>query len=691
MANFVNNKKLSKGLSVASGPKSYAHQPLRPIMSNKWEIGKGTGGLVASFLIKIIVLEAVRRFSRAKCPFMWTGLQGLQVLCYPPLKWIQCWNPLRYLVKGMRLLLPQMISQPLLVLSIVNALSDHSDCSNSLVDDSKTSPSVDDCQLGSESLSGGPSLQSNESMRIGDENPQGPSSTDWIYHLREELENQGITLPERINNEEELQRFYVAANGNLSSLLSSVKRTIHWRETYRILSGEELESCSNMVFWHGSDVKHRPCLIIRLGLACTSLPSHDRPRFAQAVAEVGSFPVMENLKQPYFVIPPSHLKDEPWLMWSMDYVLKPTTKQKLRIEGHMYGKVLSECFQILPSYLGGSCTCTRCVKLDAGSLKQIPDTQNNNTGELVAADIVGTENFPLEEPTYQHDMEDNNNCNRALRSAVIGILIIWALIAFIEGLYNPESHPSCVLKPTTKQKLRIEGHMYGKVLSECFQILPSYLGGSCTCTRCVKLDAGSLKKIPDTQNNNTGELVAADIVGTENFPLEEPTYQHDMEDNNNCNRALRSAVIGILIIWALIAFIEGLYNPESHPSCVLKPTTKQKLRIEGHMYGKVLSECFQILPSYLGGSCTCTRCVKLDAGSLKQIPDTQNNNTGELVAADIVGTENFPLEEPTYQHDMEDNNNCNRALRSAVIGILIIWALIAFIEGLYNPESHPSW
>ncbi|KAL6578719.1 hypothetical protein OROMI_008935 [Orobanche minor] len=475
MAHFVNNKKLLKGLSVASGPKSYAHQPLRPIMSKKWEIGKGTGGLVASFLIKTIVLEAVRRFSRAKCPFVWTGLQGLQVLCYPPLKWIQCWNPFRYLVKGM-----QMISQPLLVLSIVNALSDHSDCSNSLVDDSETSPSVDDCQLGSESLSDGPSLQCNESMRIGDENPQGPSSRDWIYHLREELENQGITLPERINNKEELQRFYVAANGNLSNLLSSVMRTIHWRETYRILSGEELEIWSNMVFWHGSDVKHRPCLIIRLGLACTSLPSHDRPRFAQAVVSQVEHGVLHLLAaenpQITVLMDCQGLSSLRFPMQTMRYccnilqdhfpnvlgclivirlpsvvrvlaqtfiqVLKPTTKQKLRIEGHMYGKVLSECFQILPSYLGGSCTCTRCVKLDAGSLKRIPDMQNNSTDESVAADIVGTENFPSEEPTYQHDMEDNNYCSRVLRSAVIGVLIIWVLIAFIEGLYNPESRPS---------------------------------------------------------------------------------------------------------------------------------------------------------------------------------------------------------------------------------------------------------
>lgn len=41
---------------------------------------------------------------------------------------------------------------------------------------------------------------------------------------------------------------------------------------------------SNMLFWHGIDFKHRPCLIVRLGRACFSLPSHDRPRFAQAVS-----------------------------------------------------------------------------------------------------------------------------------------------------------------------------------------------------------------------------------------------------------------------------------------------------------------------------------------------------------------------------------------------------------------------
>ncbi|KAI3453853.1 hypothetical protein Pfo_010516 [Paulownia fortunei] len=474
MANFVNNKNLSKSLSIASGPKSLARQPLRPIISNKWEIGKGTGGQVASFLIKTIALETLRRFSRAKCPFLWTGLQGLQVLCYPPLKWIQCWNPFGLLVKGM-----QMISRPLLVLSIVNALSDHSDCSSFLLDDTENSPSVGDSQLDSESLSGSPSLQCIQSMRIGDENPQGLMSTDWMNHLCEELENQGITLPERINKEE-LQRFYVAANGDLSSLLSSVKKTIRWRETYRILSGEELEIWSNMIFWHGLDVKHRPCLIVRLGLACISLPSHDRPRFAQAVVsqvEHGvlhlvdgenpqitvlmdcqglsslRFPMQTmryccNLLQDHFpnvlgclivIRLPSVVRV---IAQTFIQVLKPTTKQKLRIEGEKYQKVLSECFQTLPSYLGGLCTCTRCAKL-AGSLHQILDSQTSTTESV--SDIVNAADFPSAQPTYQYDMIMDGYCSQTLRAAVIGILIIWVLIAFIEGIYNPESRP--VLPP----------------------------------------------------------------------------------------------------------------------------------------------------------------------------------------------------------------------------------------------------
>ncbi|KAL7150506.1 hypothetical protein ABFS83_05G117100 [Erythranthe nasuta] len=475
MASFVKNKNASKSMSISSGPKSHARQPLRSLASNKWGIGKGAGGQVVLFLIKTVALEAVRRFSRAKCPVLWTGLQGLQVLCYPPLKWIQRWNCFGFLVKGM-----QMISRPLLVLSVVNAFTDPSDCSNFFFDDDNNPPSVVNTQVDSESFTRSPSLESDLNMSVSDENPQGLLSTDWMNNLCEELENQGITLPERFNKEE-LQRFYEAANGDPSSLLSSVKKTIRWRETYRILSGEELEMWSNMVFWHGLDVKNRPCLIVRLGLACTSLPSHDRPRFAQAVVsqvEHGvlhlvdgenhqisvlldcqglsslKFPMQTmkyccNLLQDHFpnvlgslvvIRLPSVVRV---IAQTLIQVLKPATKKKLRIEGGAYQKVLSECFQTLPSYLGGQCTCTRCTKFDTDeSLPQILDTPTS-TRESSVSDIVVAEDFPSVPTTLQYDdVNTDGYFSRTLRTAVIGILIVWVLIAFLEGLYNPESRPT---------------------------------------------------------------------------------------------------------------------------------------------------------------------------------------------------------------------------------------------------------
>ena len=64
--------------------------------------GSGAVGHVAVFVLKIAALETVRRVSKAKCPFVWRGIQALQVLCYPPFKWIQRLAPFKGLVKGVQ-------------------------------------------------------------------------------------------------------------------------------------------------------------------------------------------------------------------------------------------------------------------------------------------------------------------------------------------------------------------------------------------------------------------------------------------------------------------------------------------------------------------------------------------------------------------------------------------------------------
>lgn len=102
---FVPGKTVSQTSLVASRPKSFSKNKFsyRHIASlGHSRIRSSVLGDLAFFLLKVAALEAVRRFSRAKCPFAWRGLQALQLLCYPPLKWLQRWAPCRVLLKGMQ-------------------------------------------------------------------------------------------------------------------------------------------------------------------------------------------------------------------------------------------------------------------------------------------------------------------------------------------------------------------------------------------------------------------------------------------------------------------------------------------------------------------------------------------------------------------------------------------------------------
>lgn len=435
---------------------------------------RGSGSHLVLFLVKVVALEAVRRISRSKCPFVWSGLQALQVVCYPPLKWMQRWNPFRVLVEGM-----QMLSRPLLLLSIATAFSDHSEFDNDASDSAQVSPETNDSHADSDSQLEVSSEQSIPNERIGNEASQSvssASSASWLHLLYKDLEKQGILLPERID-EEELHQFFTAADGDFTRLLSSVKKTIRWRETYRILSGQELELWSNMVFWHGCDVQNRPCLIVRLGLACISLPSRERPCFAQAVVsqvEHGVLHLVDPQNSQITVLvdcegltplrlPMQMLRSCSTLLQdhfpnrlgclfiirlppivrvvaqTFVQVFKPVTRQKLRFEGEMYQKVLSECLQTLPSYLGGQCTCSRCARFD---MSKMHNTRMNGHQETAVTEI---NNNPLDLAPFhlgEHtEIPTNYNCDRVLRKAVVGILLFWVIVVLIAGVFDPESRP----------------------------------------------------------------------------------------------------------------------------------------------------------------------------------------------------------------------------------------------------------
>ncbi|XP_047314573.1 uncharacterized protein LOC124918472 [Impatiens glandulifera] len=116
-------------------------------------------GNAALFVVKVVALEAVRRFSRARCPFLWCGIQALQVLCVPPVKWIQKWAPLKCLINGV-----QTLSRPLLVLSIATAFFDHSESQN-IDSDARDGSHVTDQQASSELQAESQSLQDTPTAR----------------------------------------------------------------------------------------------------------------------------------------------------------------------------------------------------------------------------------------------------------------------------------------------------------------------------------------------------------------------------------------------------------------------------------------------------------------------------------------------------------------------------------------------
>lgn len=191
VTSVITNKKVSNGCMVASSPKSFSQKSPRPIISKNHKIiGSGPAGEAALFLLKVALLEIVRRFSRRRFPFVWCGMRALQVLCYPPFKWIQRWVPFKGLVNSM-----QTLSRPLLVLSIATAFSDQSgrNVTSIPIDDSQ---GLNDSEASSESHSELSPVQSTLDTRILDEAPQSQSSTDWLLQLYAELENQGIVLPE---------------------------------------------------------------------------------------------------------------------------------------------------------------------------------------------------------------------------------------------------------------------------------------------------------------------------------------------------------------------------------------------------------------------------------------------------------------------------------------------------------------
>ncbi|KAF5770870.1 putative CRAL-TRIO lipid binding domain-containing protein [Helianthus annuus] len=413
----------------------YSNKTIKCVTSVKVNlVAAGRAGDIGVFLLTTAALEIVRRFSSAHCPFIWRGIQALQILCCPPFKWIQKWAPFTGLVKGM-----QTLSKPLLLLSVATGLFSELD-----------SPK------GTLSGSGAELTELSSQLATQDTRPANKVSRhvaeNWLVQLYAELDKEGLTIPERMN-EEELRRFYAVSDGDFALFLSSVKKTILWRQTYGLFSPQELDAWANFVFWHGSDSMQRPCLIVRIGLAA-DLASIAQAQFVRAVVSQVEYGVINLLDAEHpqvtvlmdcdglssFGIPVKTLRSCAVLLQdhyperlgcllvvrlpsvarvitqTLFQVLKPRTQQKLMIVGEDYQEVLSKYFEELPPFLGGNCTCPKCAN------------EATTVGETNLKDHHG---HGASSNTELYVGSSLDTSREHAKIAAVGGLLLWVCVVFI--------------------------------------------------------------------------------------------------------------------------------------------------------------------------------------------------------------------------------------------------------------------
>ncbi|XAR66302.1 hypothetical protein NMG60_11012482 [Bertholletia excelsa] len=445
---------------VSRTSKDFSQKTFECVNSMKQVVlGGGACGDIGLFIVKTAALEIVRRYSRAKCPVVWQGLQALEVLCHLPFKWIQTWAPFKALAKYMKAL-----SRPLLVLSITTLLSDQSWCSTEKLD------GQDESKTYTESKQEPLAPLSAIGSRPCDQASESAATEKWLEELQKELERQGITVPERLNKDE-LRRFYDAANGGYSKFISSIKKTIHWRQAYTFMSPEELEVWSELVFWHGFDLQLRPCLIIRLGLACANLGSSNRAVFAKAVISRIEHRILQlaSTENPQITVLMDCMGLTPFgfpiqmmrscaillqdhypnrlgyliavrlppvarmITQTLFQVMRPATQQKLRIIGENYQEALTGYLQTLPSFLGGQCSCPKC------SGQADLHYMNEDTSQKRQTRRLDDENKPFPTLPELDHTRVNQNGGQIQRVAVIGILMVWIFIVLVMARHYPDS------------------------------------------------------------------------------------------------------------------------------------------------------------------------------------------------------------------------------------------------------------
>jgi hypothetical protein len=116
---------------------------------------------------------------------------------------------------------------------------------------------------------------------------------------------------------------------------------------------------------------------------------------------------------------------------------------------------------------------------------------------------------------------------------------------------------------------------------------------------------------------------------------------------------------------------------------VLKPSTKQKLRLERDSYKKTLAEFLQIVPAFLGGKCSCSQCEKPRDSSAIQAGEGSKSQPRQISVDDRSRFTDFDFDEA----EIPSSYSCEHAIRAAIIGLLMVCIFIAFLAGMNEPSA----
>jgi len=110
------------------------------------------------------------------------------------------------------------------------------------------------------------------------------------------------------------------------------------------------------------------------------------------------------------------------------------------------------------------------------------------------------------------------------------------------------------------------------------------------------------------------------------------------------------------------------------------------LRFEGDSYKKTLAEFLQVVPAFLGGKCSCPQCEKPRDSSVAQAGEGSKSHPRLTSVDDRSPATDFDFDAA----EIPSPYSCENAIRAAIIGLLMLCILIAFLAGMNDPTSVPS-